>query len=173
MQAPAGRNTAGRSMGTDCRMNYWLFKSEPDEYSIDDLAAEPARTGRWDGIRNYQARNFLRDAVAVGDGVLFYHSACKVPAIAGTAEVVRPAYPDPAQFDPHSKYFDPKASGDKPRWYCVDVKWQGKFPRPLALAEIKRNPDLAEMVLVKQGRLSIQPVTAREWRAILKLGEAL
>ncbi|WP_308364046.1 MULTISPECIES: EVE domain-containing protein [unclassified Microbulbifer] len=154
-------------------MTYWLFKSEPDEYSIRDLAAEPGHTGRWDGIRNYQARNFLRDSVGVGDGVLFYHSACKVPAVVGTAEVVRGAYPDPAQFDPKSGYFDPKASGDKPRWYCVDIRWQSEFPRPVPLAEIKRSPDLAEMLLVKQGRLSIQPVTAREWKTILRLGNAI
>ncbi|WP_346838650.1 EVE domain-containing protein [Microbulbifer sp. SAOS-129_SWC] len=152
-------------------MNYWLFKSEPDEYSIDDLAAEPGQTGRWDGIRNYQARNFLRDAVAAGDAVLFYHSACKVPAVVGSAEVVRAAYPDPAQFDPESKYFDPKASADKPRWFCVDIRFRARFARPLPLAEIKQNPQLADMVLVKQGRLSIQPVTAAEWTTIVALGE--
>jgi len=151
-------------------MNYWLFKSEPDEYSIDDLAAERGQTGRWDGIRNYQARNFLRDAVAAGDGVFFYHSACKVPAIVGTAAVVRAAYPDPAQFDPESKYFDPKASADKPRWFCVDIRFNSRFARPLPLAEIKQNPQLAEMVLVKQGRLSIQPVTAAEWKTVVALG---
>lgn len=153
-------------------MAYWLFKSEPDEYSINDLAAEPGRVGRWDGIRNYQARNFLRDRVREGDGVLFYHSACKVPAVVGTAEVVREAYPDPAQFGPENKYFDPKASKDKPRWYCVDIRWTGEFARPVPLAEIKQNPDLARMVLVKQGRLSIQPVTAGEWKTLLKLGQA-
>ncbi|WP_250461522.1 EVE domain-containing protein [Microbulbifer litoralis] len=152
-------------------MNYWLFKSEPDEYSIDDLAAEPGRVGRWDDIRNYQARNFLRDRVAGGDCVFFYHSSCKVPAIVGTAEVVRAAYPDPAQFDPESKYFDTKASADRPRWFCVDIRWLSKFARPVPLAEIKRNPALAEMVLVKQGRLSIQPVTAQEWKTVLALGD--
>lgn len=152
-------------------MNYWLFKSEPDEYSIDDLAAEPGRVGRWDGIRNYQARNFLRDQVAAGDAVFFYHSACKVPAIVGTAEVVRAAYPDPAQFDPQSKYFDPRASADKPRWFCVDIHWLSQFARPVPLAEIKQNPALSEMVLVRQGRLSIQPVTADEWKTVLALGE--
>ena len=152
-------------------MNFWLFKSEPDEYSIQDLAAEPGHTGRWDGIRNYQARNFLRDQVQEGDGVLFYHSACKVPAIVGIAEVVRAAYADPAQFDPESKYFDPKASGDQPRWYCVDVRWQSDFARAVPLAEIKQNPELADMVLVKQGRLSIQPVTPQEWKTIVRLGE--
>ncbi|WP_066960655.1 EVE domain-containing protein [Microbulbifer sp. Q7] len=151
-------------------MNYWLFKSEPDEYSLSDLQGEPGGIGRWDGIRNYQARNFLRDQVEEGDGVLFYHSACKVPAVVGTARVVRAAYPDPAQFDPESKYCDPKASTDKPRWYCVDIQWQSAFAHPVSLKDIKQNPALAEMVLVKQGRLSIQPVTAAEWRQIEKLG---
>ena len=151
-------------------MNYWLFKSEPDEYSLDDLKGESGQIGRWDGIRNYQARNFLRDQVKVGDGVLFYHSACKVPAVAGTARVVRSAYPDPAQFDPDSKYFDPKASAENPRWFCVDIQWQSEYARPVPLKEIKQNPELAEMVLVKQGRLSIQPVTAAEWKLIEKLG---
>ena len=151
-------------------MNYWLFKSEPDEYSLDDLKGEPGHTGRWDGIRNYQARNFLRDKVEESDGVLFYHSACKVPAIVGTASVVRAAYPDPAQFDPESKYFDPKATVDKPRWFCVDVRFASAFARPVPLKEIKQNPALAEMVLVKQGRLSIQPVTAQEWKLIEELG---
>ncbi|GMG86407.1 EVE domain-containing protein [Biformimicrobium ophioploci] len=151
-------------------MNYWLFKSEPDEYSLDDLASEPDQTGRWDGIRNYQARNFLRDKVNAGDGVLFYHSACKVPAVVGTAEVMRAAYPDPAQLDPESPYFDPKASDENPRWYCVDIRWQSQFARAVPLAEIKQHPALADMVLVKQGRLSIQPVTAAEWSLLLQLG---
>ncbi|WP_299582348.1 EVE domain-containing protein [uncultured Microbulbifer sp.] len=151
-------------------MTLWLFKSEPDEYSLQDLAAEASGFGRWDGIRNYQARNFLRDRVAVGDGVLFYHSACKIPAVVGTAEVVRAAYADPAQFDPESKYFDPKASADKPRWYCVDLAWRSEFAHPVPLADIKKNPQLTEMVLVKQGRLSIQPVRQEEWDSIVKLG---
>ncbi|WP_444887883.1 EVE domain-containing protein [Microbulbifer sp. JMSA008] len=151
-------------------MTHWLFKSEPDEYSLQDLAAEANGSGRWDGIRNYQARNFLRDQVAVGDGVLFYHSACKLPAVVGTAEVVRAAYADPAQFDPESKYFDPKASADSPRWFCVDLAWRSEFKRPIPLAEIKKDPQLAEMVLVRQGRLSIQPVRQEEWDYIVKLG---
>lgn len=153
-------------------MNYWLFKSEPDEYSLSDLKRESGQTGRWDGIRNYQARNFLRDSVREGDGVLFYHSACKVPAVVGTARIARAAYPDPAQFNPDSKYFDPKASPDKPRWFCVDIQWQSEFPRPVPLAEIKQNPALEEMVLVKQGRLSIQPVTEKEWKLLSTLGDA-
>ncbi|AWF79709.1 EVE domain-containing protein [Microbulbifer sp. A4B17] len=153
-------------------MTYWLFKSEPDEYSLQDLYAETNGYGRWDGIRNYQARNFLRDKVTLEDGVLFYHSACKVPAVVGTAEVVRAAYPDPAQFDPESTYFDSRATADKPRWYCVDIRWQSEFQRPVPLAEIKQTPQLAEMVLVKQGRLSIQPVTEDEWQHLLQLGNS-
>lgn len=150
-------------------MAYWLFKSEPDEYSIDDLENEPEGFARWDGIRNYQARNNLRDDVKVGDGVLIYHSSCKDVGIAGTGEVVKSAYPDPAQFDPESKYFDPKASNDNPRWYCVDVAFTEKFPTLLSLREIKQMPQLAEMVLLKQGRLSIQPVTRDQWQCILAL----
>ena len=149
-------------------MTYWLMKSEPDVYGIDDLARDKREP--WDGIRNYQARNFLRDQVAEGDGVLFYHSACKVPAVAGTARVVRAAYADPAQFDPESKYYDPKASADAPRWFCVDLQWQSEFRNPVPLKDIKQNPALAEMVLIKQGRLSIQPVTAEEWRTVTSLG---
>lgn len=151
-------------------MTYWLFKSEPDEYSLQDLATEVTGNGRWDGIRNYQARNFLRDKVSLGDEVLFYHSACRVPAVVGTAEVVRAAYPDPAQFDPENKYFDPKAADDKPRWYCVDIAWRAEFSRPVSLAEIKKHPGLEEMVLLKQGRLSIQPVQVNEWEIIVGLG---
>lgn len=151
-------------------MNYWLFKSEPDEYSLSDLKGEPGQIGRWDGIRNYQARNFLRDRVEKGDGVLFYHSACKIPAIVGTARVVRSAYPDPAQFDRSSKYFDPKASAENPRWFCVDIQWYSAFDHPVPLKQIKQDPALAEMVLVKQGRLSIQPVTADEWQILNQLG---
>ena len=149
-------------------MEYWLFKSEPDEYSIDDLARDG--TERWDGIRNYQARNFLRDRVTVGDGVLVYHSACARPAVVGTAVVTRAAYPDPAQFDPESPYHDPRADQDAPRWFCVNIRFERKFSTPLALADIKQMPELADMVLVRQGRLSIQPVTEREWSTIVGLG---
>lgn len=148
-------------------MNYWLFKSEPDEFGIDDLAA--CKRERWDGIRNYQARNLLRDQVVVGDQVLVYHSSCKNVGVAGIAEVVTEAYPDPLQFDPDSKYFDPKSSPDNPRWISVDIAFVEKFPRLLPLASIKSNPQLDEMVLVKQGRLSIQPVKAQEWQVILEM----
>ena len=150
-------------------MAYWLFKSEPDEYSIDDLQAEPAGFGVWDGIRNYQARNFLRDQVAVGDGVLFYHSSCKQVGIVGTAEVVKAGYPDPAQFDPENDYFDPKATPEAPRWYCVDIRYRSRFNSLIPLAELRTIPTLADMVLLNQGRLSVQPVKPDEWLLILGL----
>lgn len=152
-------------------MKYWLFKSEPDEYSIDDLAAEKKSTGRWDGIRNYQARNILRDQVSRGDQVLFYHSSCALPGVVGTAEVVSDAYPDPSQFDSGSDYYDPKASSENPRWYCVDIAFKQKFPSTLSLKQIKAEATLADMVLLRQGRLSIQPVTAAEWKRIVTLAK--
>ncbi len=150
-------------------MAYWLFKSEPDEYSIDDLRDEPAGIGVWDGIRNYQARNFLRDEVAEGDRVLFYHSSCKKVGIVGTAVVVKAAYPDPAQFDPESRYFDPKASREAPHWYCVDICFGSRFDDLIPLTELRAIADLADMVLLNQGRLSIQPVRPSEWTIILGL----
>ncbi len=153
-------------------VSHWLFKSEPDEYGIDDLLAEPSGKGRWDGIRNYQARNILRDDVSEGDLVLFYHSSCKVPGAAGIAKVVKAAYPDPAQFDPESRYFDPKASADNPRWFCVDLAAVEKFGAVLPLAALRAEPALAEMVLLKQGRLSVQPVTPQEWKLIVALAGA-
>jgi predicted RNA-binding protein with PUA-like domain len=151
--------------------NHWLFKSEPDVYGIDDLQQEPKGTGHWDGIRNYQARNFLRDQVKEGDRVFIYHSQCKPPGIAGIARVVREAYPDPAQFDPDSDYYDPKASKDNPRWYAVDIQFEEKFPELVPLKTIKQQAELEDMVLLKQGRLSVQPVKATEWKKILKLAE--
>jgi len=151
---------------------YWLMKSEPDECSIDDLAKAPKRTVPWTGVRNYQARNFMRDAMRVGDGVLFYHSSCPEPGIAGLAEVASAAYPDATQFDPESKYFDPKASPDQPRWLHVDVKLVRKT-RLLALAEMRQRPALATMQVLRPGnRLSITPVTPAEWAAVLALLEA-
>jgi predicted RNA-binding protein with PUA-like domain len=149
-------------------MQYWLFKSEPDAFSIDDLAAKPKQTEHWDGIRNYQARNYLRDEVKQGDQVLFYHSSCKEVGIAGLAEVVKEAYPDHSQFNPESKYFDPKASPDKPRWVMVDVQFKQKFPKVLSLSKIKNMPDITEIGLVKKGhRLSIMPVSKNEFSIIL------
>lgn len=147
-------------------MNYWLFKSEPDVYGIDHLAAEPLQQCRWDGIRNYQARNFLRDKVQVRDQVLFYHSSCPRPGVAGIMEVVKAAYPDPAQFDLESDYLDPKATQEKPQWYAVDVKLRKKFAQHLPLSALKAHPDLKDMMLFRQGRLSVVPVTMAEWQTI-------
>ena len=150
-------------------MNYWLFKSEPDAYSIDDLKNETNSIGRWDGIRNYQARNMLRDDIKVGDQVLFYHSSCKDVGVAGTAVVVSEPYPDPLQFDPESKYYDPKSQPDNPRWVCLDIQYQKTSKKFLSLKEIKKNSELENMVLVNRSRLSIQPVTDFEWQTIMKL----
>lgn len=149
-------------------MNYWLFKSEPDAFSIDDLEAMPEQTEHWDGIRNYQARNYLRDQVKKGDQVFFYHSSCKNVGIVGVAEVVREAYPDHTQFDPESKYFDPKSNPENPRWFMVDIKLKQKFPQILSLKSIKQMPDITETGLVKKGhRLSIMPVPENEWHSLL------
>ena len=150
-------------------MNYWIFKSEPDEFSIDDLAAHKGQTARWDGIRNYQARNNLRDRVKMGDRVLFYHSSCRHIGIAGTMEIVTAAYPDPAQFDPDSRYYDAKSIPVDPRWYCVDVRLLEKFPTVIAVKALKADPVTAGLSIFKQGRLSIAPVTAAQWRAVQRL----
>lgn len=148
---------------------YWLFKAEPHIYGLDHLAAEPNKTGRWDGIRNYQARNFLRDQVKAGDEVFIYHSSCKNVGIVGTAKVVKTGYPDPTQFNPESDYYDPKSTPENPRWVSVDIQLTKTFPRLIPLAEIKEKPELENMVLVKQSRLSTQPVTAGEWKFINEL----
>lgn len=150
-------------------MAYWLFKTEPDEFSIDDLAALDGAAERWNGIRNYQARNILRDQVKLGDQAFIYHSSCKQVGIAGTATITRAAYADPDQFDPDNKYFDPKATTEQPRWFCVDVVFKAKFSRLIPLAELKQQTQLENMVLRKQGRLSIQAVTKHEWQLIHKL----
>ena len=148
---------------------YWLMKSEPDECSIDDALAAPDATVPWTGVRNYQARNFMRDAMRVGDGVLFYHSSCAEPGIAGIARVASGAKTDPTQFDPDSPYYDPKSKPDAPRWQLVDVQALRKT-RVLGLAEMREVPDLAAMRVLQRGnRLSITPVTAEEWGAIKKL----
>ena len=152
------------------RPRRWLFKSEPDVFSIDDLAAAPDRTTFWDGVRNYQARNLLRDDIQPGDGVLYYHSGANPPHVAGVAEVVRGGYPDPTQFDPASPYHDPGSSADEPRWYCVDVRFVERFARPVTLAELKAAPALSAMMVTQRGaRLSVQPVTEKEWAAVLKM----
>ena len=148
-------------------MKYWLMKSEPNEVSIDDalrLGAAP-----WFGVRNYQARNFMRDQMQLGDGVLFYHSSCDEPGVVGIAEVASTPYPDATQFDAKSHYYDPKSTPENPRWMLVDVKAIRKT-RVLSLAEMRANEDLATMVVLQKGsRLSITPVTASEWTAVLKL----
>ena len=149
-------------------MNYWLMKSEPDTFSIDDLKRKKREA--WDGVRNYQARNFMRDGMRVGDGVFFYHSNCAEPGIAGLAEVVSDAYPDPSQFDPKSKYFDAASSRDNPRWMLVDVKFVKKLKRVITLDELKNHPKLEGMTLLRKGnRLSVMPVDAAEWKYILGL----
>ena len=149
-------------------MQYWLFKTEPDAFSIDDLTARPNQTEHWDGIRNYQARNFLRDQVKQGDKVFIYHSSCKEVGIAGLAEVVKEAYPDHTQFDPESHYYDPKSSRENPRWVMVDVTFIEKFPCVFALKKIKTMPEISEVGLVKKGhRLSIMPVNEQEFSALL------
>ncbi len=148
-------------------MAYWLMKSEPDEVSIDDAMAVPAVA--WFGVRNYQARNFMRDAMQIGDQVLFYHSSCAEPGIAGIAEVVSKAYPDHTQFDPASKYYDAKSKPEQARWLMVDVKAIRKT-RLLSLSEMRQAPQLSSMVVLQKGsRLSITPVTEAEWLAVLQL----
>ena len=151
---------------------YWLMKSEPDEFAIDDLVRAPRQTTPWFGVRNYQARNYMRDAMRVGDGVLFYHSSCPEPGIAGIAEVASAAYPDASQFDRRSPYHDAKSSREAPRWMLVDVRLVRKT-RLLGLDEMRATPALAGMVTLKRGnRLSITPVTAAEWKAVTKLLKA-
>ncbi|MDH4060277.1 MAG: EVE domain-containing protein [Aquincola sp.] len=150
-------------------MAYWLMKSEPAEASVDDVARMPNKTVPWFGVRNYQARNFMRDQMRVGDGVLFYHSSCPEPGIAGLAEVASTAYPDATQFDSQSKYFDAAATREAPRWFNVDVKLVKKT-RLLSLDEMRAAPTLATMRVLQRGnRLSITPVSALEWRAVKRL----
>jgi predicted RNA-binding protein with PUA-like domain len=150
-------------------MRYWLMKSEPSDVSIDDLAAMPDQTVAWYGVRNYQARNFMRDQMRVGDGVFFYHSSCPEPGIAGIAEVSTLAYPDATQFDPASKYFDPKATSQKPRWFNVDVKFVRKT-RLVSIKELRSRPELANMRILQTGnRLSITPVDPAEWHFIMQI----
>jgi predicted RNA-binding protein with PUA-like domain len=147
-------------------MRYWLMKSEPDECSIDDVLAAPRRITPWSGVRNYQARNYMRDEMRVGDGVLFYHSSCAEPGIAGLAEVASAAYPDASQFDRKSDYYDPKSPRDAPRWFNVDVR-AVKKTRLVPIGELKSHKPLAGMVTLRAGnRLSITPVTEAEWRYI-------
>jgi len=147
---------------------YWLMKSEPDEFSIEDLAKAPRKTTPWFGVRNYQARNYMRDHMRVGDGVLFYHSSCAVPGIAGVATVASKPYADASQFDPKSPYHDPKSKREDPRWMLVDVRL-AKKTRLMPLDELRAYPQLADMVVLRRGnRLSITPVTQAQWKFILR-----
>jgi predicted RNA-binding protein with PUA-like domain len=160
---------------SDTNEQFWLMKSEPYEFSIDDLAVRKNQTTYWEGIRNYQARNFMRDKMNIGDRIFFYHSRAKPLAIVGTMEVASEPYPDPSQFDPKSKYFDEKATEEKPRWFLVDVKLIKKFDRPVTRDEIKEEESLQDMMVIKKGaRLSIQPVQLHEWEKIHEMaGEPL
>jgi predicted RNA-binding protein with PUA-like domain len=148
-------------------MNYWLFKTEPDAFSIDDLAAHGSTS--WEGVRNYQARNFLR-AMQAGDGAFFYHSSCAEPGIVGRMSICRTAYADPSQFDAYSPYADAKSPADNPRWDCVDVRFLEQFKQVLTLKQLKAEARLANLALVqKASRLSVMPVSAEEWKVILDL----
>lgn len=150
-------------------MKHWLIKSEPDAYSIDDLERDGQEP--WDGIRNYQARNFMRDEMEIGDRVLFYHSRISPPAVVGLAEVAGEPYPDPTAFDPDSDYYDPKSDPDDPRWILVDMKFVARFTTPVTLPEIKDDPELQGMMVARKGsRLSIQPVEAEHYDRIVELG---
>lgn len=163
-QKSASKKTSGK--------RYWLVKSEPDVFSIDALASAEDQTTFWDGVRNYQARNTMRDDMKVGDLVLYYHSNAKPPGIAGVAKVVREGYPDHTAFDPQDKHFDPKSKKSEPTWYMVDIQLVEKFKRELPLPELKATPELDGMVLLQKGsRLSVQPVREAEFKTVLKLAK--
>jgi len=148
----------------------WLMKSEPDEFGIDDLKACPKKTEPWDGVRNYQARNMMRDEMRKGDRIFFYHSNCAEPGIVGIAKVAREGYPDPTAFDPEDKHYDAKSDPDNPRWFLVDVKYVRKTKRTISLQELKLHPELEELALVRRGnRLSVMPVSDEHWDFILSL----
>ncbi len=155
-------------------MNYWLMKSEPSVFGIDDLAARPKKTEPWDGVRNYQARNMMRDAMRKGDLAFFYHSNCEPPGIVGIMEIVREGYPDPTQFDPRNKYHDPKSDPDNPRWYLVDVRLKKRFKRIVPLAELREHAaGFGDFALLRKGsRLSVMPVEKATWERILELAGA-
>ena len=152
-------------------MRHWLLKTEPQVFSFDDLLAAPKRTTGWGGVRNYQARNLLRDELKKGDLALIYHSNAEPPCVVGEAEVVREGYPDPTQFDPKDDHCDPDSPPDAPRWFAVDIAFDEKFPHPVTLPELRADESLGDMVLLRKGsRLSVQPVTAAEWKRVVKLG---
>ena len=151
-------------------MNYWLMKSEPDVFGVDDLMKLPGKTDTWDGVRNYQARNMMRDDMKKGDLAFFYHSNCKEPGIAGIMKIVREGYPDHTAFDPKEKYYDPKSDPDNPRWYMVDVKHVRKLKRVITLTELKTHAQLTDLPLLRRGnRLSVMPVSEAQWNYILAL----
>lgn len=153
-------------------MSYWLMKSEPEAFSIDDLASRPNKTEHWDGVRNYQARNILRDSMKKGDLVFFYHSNCNPPGIVGIAEVVKEGYADFTAFDPDANHFDPKSDPNAPRWYMVDIQFKQKFDSILSLELLKTVPSLTSMILLRKGnRLSVLPVSQQEWDTIVKLAK--
>ncbi|MBT4099580.1 MAG: EVE domain-containing protein [Gemmatimonadetes bacterium] len=150
---------------------YWLVKCEPHECSFDELKTREKRTGYWRGVRNYQARNLIRDQMAKGDLAFFYHSNCDEPGVAGIAEIVAAGYPDPSQFDKSDRYYDEKSRAEDPRWYSFDVKWKKKLKSFVSLTDLKANTKLEEMKVVQKGqRLSIQPVSAAEWKQVCKMG---
>ena len=150
---------------------HWLFKSEPSAYSFDDLLNEDNRTAEWDGVRNYQARNFMRDDMKVGDKVLFYHSSAKPTAVVGTARIVKEAYPHATAWDPNDKYYDSKSSPGETVWMVVEIQAEARLANPVTLAAVKANPRLKDMLLIRKGqRLSIQPVTKNEYDEIVKMG---
>jgi predicted RNA-binding protein with PUA-like domain len=152
-------------------MNYWLMKSEPDAFSISDLKSRPKKTEHWDGVRNYQARNFMR-AMKKGDLAFFYHSSCEVPGVYGIIEIARAAYPDHTAWDPENHHYDPKSTPERPLWFMVDVRFKRELKKPVTLTVIKMQSSLKQMRLVQRGsRLSVMPVTAKEWNTILKLTE--
>lgn len=155
-------------------MKYWLMKSEPECFSIDDLKNRPKQTEHWDGVRNYQARNMLRDDMEVGDLVFFYHSNAQPPGIVGVMKIVKSGYPDFTAFDPNHEHHDPKSNPEKPMWYMVDVQFVEKFPKMITLEELKHHTALEEMILLRKGnRLSVMPVAKKEWDYIIKLSKKI
>jgi len=151
-------------------MKHWLMKSEPGEFGIDDLESRTSQIEAWDGVRNYQARNMMRDTMKTGDLVFFYHSNCETPGIVGIARIVREAYPDPTAFDPNNKHFDPSSKPDDPRWFMVDVQFVRKLKRTITLSELKNKPELEGLALLRRGnRLSVMPVEEKMWEYILTL----
>lgn len=154
-------------------MHYWLLKSEPDVFSLEDLKSRPGQTEPWEGVRNYQARNLLRDELKKGDLCFFYHSSCACPAIVGIVEVVREGYPDPTAFNPRHRYYDPKSRRDQPVWHLVDVRFRRQLRRPITLAELRGLKPLRNLKLLQRGnRLSVMPISRQEWDFILKLERA-